>query len=262
MASSKKKAPAKKTSAKSTQSAGASRPAYDLDPVETMKQTERKGLFFKFPVGATPVRFLPQFKKGERSLFCKTTLHYTVKTEDGQRNIAPACLKVHGSGNGEDFCYICAFIDWLKETGDPMLMKVADDLFPSETLNVQAFVQDAAKEWVGPHIIGVGKKLATEMAGLLNMARDNDLPFFCDPDEGETLVIQRSGTGKFDTKYQLMQTGRRQSLDVLVPNWEKRVFRDLWAKLDVKVLSPKDQKAALYRTYRDLPWREIEKAIG
>ena len=257
----KKAAPAAakgKTSAKAAPArAGANKPDYNIDPAATQKMTDRKGLFFKFPVGNTSFRFLPQFNN-KPSIFSKSVLHYTVKTDDMQRNIAPGCLEEHGEGQ----CYICAFVDWLKETEDPVLEKIAKDLTARPQLNVQAFVQDASKEWMGPVIVGVGSKLAQDMSSLLSMAKDNDLPYFCDPYMGETLVVNRVGTGMFDTKYTLMQTGKRGSLDTLILDWESRVIRDLWKKLDVKVLNVTEQKKALHRTYPDLPWQEIQKAIG
>lgn len=257
----KKKAPAKKAPAKKTETAapraGAHKPKYNVDPVANAKITDRKGLFFKFPVGNTSVRFLPQFN-GQGSIFVRSVLHYTVKTEDMQRNIAPACLKEHGDGE----CYICDFIEWLESHDDKVLKEVAQQLRPNNALSVQAFVKNAAGEWDGPVIIGVSSKLSQEMSNLLNMAKDNDLPYFCDPDMGETLVVTRTGSGKFDTKYQLMQTGKREPLSKLVPGWENKVFPDLWRKLEVKVLNPNEQKKALARTYPDMPWREIEKKLG
>lgn len=237
--------------------AGASRPKFNVDPVANAKITDRKGLFFKFPVGNTSVRFLPQFN-GQGSIFVQSVLHYTVKTEDMQRNIAPACLKEHGDGE----CYICEFIEWLESHDDKVLKEIAVNMRPNRALNVQAFVKDASGAWNGPVIIGVSNKLAQEMSNLLNMAADNDLPFFCDPELGETLVVSRTGSGKFDTKYQLMQTGKRESLSKLVPDWEANVIKDLWRKLEVKVLNPNEQKKALARTFPDLPWKEIEKTLG
>ncbi len=257
-----KKTAAKKATpkAETPKAAGASMLNYQIDAGATSKMTQGKNLFFKFPVGNTPLRFLPQFN-GDPAIFTKSVLHYTVKSDDMQRNIAPACLREHGDGN----CYICNWIEWLKETGDPVLANLGDELWanPNGALNIQAFVQDVAtKAWNGPFIVGISPKLGKEMSTLLNMAKDNDVPPFCHPELGETMIVNRVGTGKFDTKYQLMQTGKRGHIKDLIPDWETKVIRDLWKKLDVKVLSPDEQKKALHRTYPDLPWQEIQKAIG
>lgn len=251
-----KKAPASKKAAAPAK-AGATRPKFTIDPAQNQKLTDRKTLFFKFPVGNTTLRVLPRFD-GASTIFAKSVLHYTVKTKDLQRNIAPACLEEHGKGD----CYICKFTEWMKAQEDAVLQEIGDGLYPNNGLSVQAFVLDATKAWAGPYLVGIGAKLATEMSNLLVMANDNDIPYFCDPEMGEAVVVSRTGTGKFDTKYQLMQTGKRASLDTIIPDWEKRIFKDLWKKLDVKVLTAVEQKEALMRTFPDLPWKEITKAIG
>lgn len=270
-----KKAPAKKTTKKApaktapATTAGAKRPTWRANVATNRAMTDRKSLFFTFPANATTtIRVIPRYDKVGLELgamFVKQRLHYDLNSgfaslDDPNRKIAPACLQEHGDGN----CYMCNVIDWLKsQTVDERLKTLGESLYATEQIQAQTWILDtSSKKWYGPRIVKVPKGVATELTSMLSMAEDNDMPVFCDPDQGQGVAVSRTGTGRFNTKYSSQLTGKIQSMDVLDPNWWETCIKDLPAKLDMKVLNIDEQKQILVAAHPDLPWDLIEEEIG
>jgi len=251
-----KRVKAEKATPASTPTAGAVRPTYQPIDVSAAKaQTARKSIFYNLEDGTNIVRVLPQFN-GERTLFAESVLHYTVMSEDGERKIAPGCLQHYQ----DQPCYLCAFVDWLERSG--LIDEETERMGAQSKLTAQVFVQNRiSKEWSGPFLMGVPKGVATSMANWLSMAQDSESPFFCDPDYGTSVVINKSGKGK-GTRYEAVMVPRPESLDTIIPDWASRVIRDITPKLDVKMLTFEEQKKALQRTFPHLPWADIQADIG
>jgi hypothetical protein len=256
-----KKAPAKTK-------AGATRPKFKASAAANRAMTERKTMFFSFPANTTTtVRIIPRYDDvglEQGALFVLQRLHYDVEggfslPNDPQRKIAPACLQEHGDGN----CYMCNLIDWLKAQDDERLQNLGSDLYATEQLQAQAWILDpSSKDWYGPKIVKVPKSVANDMTNAISMAEDNDMPVFCDPDEGMGMAVTRTGQGRFGTKYSTQLTGKVMSMDDIDPDWWERCIKDLPAKLDMKVLNIDEQKEILVHAHPDLPWDAIEDDIG
>lgn len=266
-----KKAPAKKTNTRrgktASKPAGATRPKFKASAATNRAMTDRKSLFFTFPVGTTTVRVIPRYdpeglKNG--ALFVLQRLHYDLDgafpdLTNEKRKIAPACLQEHGDGN----CYMCNVNEWLKAHKDERLKDLGDELYASEQLQAQVWILDpSTKLWYGPRIAKIPKGVANDMTNLINVAEDNDMPAFCDPDSGMGVAVTRTGQGQFGTKYSAQVTGKAESMDDLDPDWWSKCFKDLHVKLDVKVCTIDQQKEMLCRAHPDLPWDDIEKDIG
>lgn len=256
----KKKAVAKKktTTAKKT-TAGARRPNMKIDNAANRRITERKTLYYKFPEGNTVLAVCPPLD-GSGLIFTKTHLHYTLQRDDDpNKKFAPACLRFHGDGN----CYICTFIDHLLTTyDDPIITEIAADLdVGNGSTHIQAFIRDG-DEWIGPKLISLSPGLVSKFRNFLSMDEDMQRPPFASHEGGQTVMVSRTGTTKYNTRYDAQLTGQFHNLDDLIPDWYSRAHKDVLAKLDIKVLDIDEQKAALYRTFPDLPWKDIEDAIG
>jgi hypothetical protein len=263
----KKKAPAKK---RPTRAAGAKRPSYKASASATKAMTKRRGLFFDLPANSrTQVRVMPRFDKDEdgeqvESIMVKNVLHYNLKDKDGE-GIALGCLDEHGTAETGDYCYMCALAEWLAGQEDPNLHKLGTgfgSLEAEQLLYIQAWLYTpGTKEWEGPKIIKIKPTLANKLGDLISSAEDFGQTPFVDPDEGQVVVLTKTGEKK-QTRYDVITTGNFINMDDVDENWVKTVIMDLPSKLDVKVWDIDEQKKAAVRTYPDFPWDEIEDDIG
>lgn len=258
MATGKKTTKKKTAKKKTTKKPGLAKPSWSVNAGATRAMTKRSSVFFPLPQGRTTLRVLPRFD-GASSLFARSVLHYkTQSLDNAERNIAPACLREHGDGN----CYLCNLVEFLKASDEPVLAAIGEDLYPTTNLHLQAFVYDRdTKSWYGPRLVRVPKSVGDKMADLLTVAADNDMPVFCDPENGQGITVIKSGEG-LRTRYDVQPTSKFENLDDIVPGWEKQIIKDMWEKLDVKVLDIDKQKRAAFQTWPDLPWAEIEAEIG
>jgi len=258
-----KKAATKKTTTKTTASApstgGARKPNYQIDADASSALTKRNSEFVTFDANTTTtLRVVPPLD-GSGLLFTKLRLHYQILAETGERKMAPACLEYHGDGQ----CYICDFIRWAKEQPDGIVQKIAEEIRASEYVYVQCYVFDvASKTWHGPKLAKFTPNTGSQMSVMLQTARDNGMPMFPDPDQGQSITVNRKGSGKNDTRYLVQPTGFQVPLDKVDPRWEKNCAKSVFEKLAPTIYNIDDQKRALHRTFPDLPWDRIQKAIG
>lgn len=252
----KKKAPAKKPIA---QKAGAKRPSFKVSGAAAKQSTARKSKFYDLDAGNHVMRILPPFDETRFVPWYKTVLHVSVKAEDSERNMWPACLEEHGDGN----CYICNFLEYAATQGDPFTRAAADKMYVSTKYCVQAYIWEvASQKWLGPKIVKLPQGVVNKLSTNISTAEDTGQAPFCDVKRGQSVVISRVGAGKNDTRYDANPTGNMFDLDKEIPGWYEEAYKDLWAALDVNELDINAQKEALYRTYPELPWEDIEKAIG
>lgn len=238
--------------------AGAVRLQFQIPTAEATKaQTARKSLFFNLEDGLNIVRVLPKFN-GEKSLFTESMLHYLLKKPDDDGNYAPGCLHYY---TGEK-CYICEFVEWVQAHNIPLYADEMDNLRAQSNLHAQVFVQNrGTKEWEGPFLMKVPKRVAATMQSWLSMAQDTGTPVFVHPQLGMPVAINKSGKGKA-TQYDATLIQRPESLDALLPDWESRVIVDVNTKVDVKVVDRDTQKKSLWKTFSDMPWAEIQTDLG
>jgi hypothetical protein len=186
-------------------------------------------------------------------------MHFKILAETGERSIAPGCLELHGDG----YCYFCEFSRWAKEQPDGSLQKIGHELRATKYIYVQAYVWDVAtKSWQGPKMAKFTANTASQMTVMLQTAKDNDMPMFPDPENGQSITVNRKGAMLNDTKYLVQPTGFVVPLDKVDHNWMSVCAKDVAAKLNLTIYTVDEQKKALHRTFPDLPWAKIQKAIG
>ena len=254
-----KKAPAKTAPATSTHATGAHKPSYKIDTDASSALTKRNSEFVTFdPNTTTTLRVVPPMD-GSGLVFTKLTTHFKILAETGERKISPGCLEHHGDGN----CYICDFVKWAMEQPDGLIQRVADDIKATEYVYIQCYVWDVGtKVWHGPKFAKFRPATASQMSVMFQTARDNAMPPFPDPYAGQSITVNRKGSGQNDTKYLIQPTGFQIPLDKVDPKWEKNCARNVFEKLAPTIYSLDDQKRALHRTFPDLPWKKIQEAIG
>jgi hypothetical protein len=217
--------------------------------------TRKKTVFWDLkPDTTTRVRVVPPLTE-DGLIFTKATNHYGVENEDGF-NIAPACLNEHGDGD----CWLCRLVNYLFSTGDKGDENIAKRLKANGKWYIQGFVWDGEK-YDGPYLVGLSKTTADKVNDIFDQLEAVGDPDFCDPDEGRDLVITRTGSG-FSTKYSVMPGSKIMALDDIVPGWEDKVFHDVIEKIDPRIMSNEDQRAAVVRTLGDsIDWETIDKEV-
>lgn len=252
----------KKTRTKATPAEakpGANKPTFQIDVDANTAITKRNSTFIDFPANTTTtLRVVPPLD-GSGMIFTKQRKHFQILTETGDRKIAPGCLEYHGDGT----CYMCAFVNWAMAQPDAVLQLIADDIKASDSVYIQCYVWDiGSKTWQGPKFAKFTPNTASQMSVMLQTARDNGMPMFPDPSQGQSITVNRKGAGRNDTKYLVQPTGFVVALDKVDPNWLTNCAKSVPDKLDLTVYDINDQKRALQRTFPDLPWKRIQEAIG
>lgn len=159
-----------------------------------MKLSEGKNVIRLLPPrkGATPPGKKP-------NPFHQVWVHYVRNPNKPDQSRPVPCPVKNGTGK---VCVICAEVSKLRRSGNKTDEEVARDL--SAGRQYYANVINMADPEAGPKVLRVGINLYLEMLSLMKpddeeTSRGN----ISHPRTGYNLVIERSGTGKEDTRYNL-----------------------------------------------------------
>jgi len=158
--------------------------------------------FLKLVVGPNRVRFLPP-QVGKRSPFVTVFQHF-MRLKEQERPFVFNCPRMMAKSP----CPACIKSDRLRATGNAKDAAAASDMWPGR--RVFANVIARAQESDGPIIFGFGKLIHE---ALLALRTNEDVGGdFTHPHEGLDIVIERTGTGKIDTKYRVYPVRRSTPL--------------------------------------------------
>lgn len=193
---------------------------YPADNEKIQKKLEElgTGTFFKAKEGKNIIRILPPWSK-EGVWYKEATLHYGLQNDSGKERAYP-CLQMFGKD-----CPICNKKDEFAQGGEED-KKIAERLRPRT--KYYANVMDRATGKV--MIWGFSAKT---LSTLLSYTSDPDYGDISDPEEGFDLVIERQGTGRTDTRYQIRMKPKPTEVDMD----EVRLF-----DLDKEVIEEKDEE--------------------
>ncbi len=202
------------------------------------------------------VRFLPP-TTAEGTLFTKIVNHFRLKTDDDPpRGMAVACNE-HFSNEP---CYLCNLSRTLKKHGDKAERKIGDEIRASARFYAPVLEaeKDENGEWVYDQkvkLIGLPKTAVEEISALLvqqDMVGDD---YFCDVEQGQDLLITRTGTG-FNTKYKISMTGIKMDLNEIAPEIE--AMEDVVEACSLNTHTNEAMKEAARRTFGDdLDWTAL-----
>jgi hypothetical protein len=167
--------------------------SYDIEAADTEHEDLSRGggNYMKLEVGRNVVRFLPP-PPGRNTPFVTTFQHFLNLPGIAEPVIfnCPRLMARRG-------CPACAKGEKLKATGNPKDADAARDFWSSR--RVFASVVDRNDEDAGPKILGFGKMIHE---ALVAIRRDEDAGGdFTHPEEGFDVIIERTGSGKTDTRY-------------------------------------------------------------
>lgn len=165
---------------------------------------------FKLAVGRNVLRILPP-PVGQRSPF-KTVYQHFIELPGNKKSFICARLEAKKP------CAICKKIDELKASPSKADREAGDDMFARRRVFVN--VIDRKNHDKGPMVMAVGKQVHEQLLALRDEETGGD---YCHPEEGFDVIIERTGTGKNDTKYKVFLSRKSSPLagDKDDPDYEK-----------------------------------------
>jgi hypothetical protein len=146
--------------------------------------------FYKFKVGRNILRILPPPPgPGQKSPY-KTVFQHFIQMPGGSKSVI--CSKAARTP-----CPVCDHVAELRKSKLAQDQQVASDLFARR--RVFANVIDRADEAAGPKVAAFGKTIHEQLSALRNdkLAGAD----YLDPENGFDVIIERTGSGKNDTEY-------------------------------------------------------------
>lgn len=175
---------------------------YDAETAaEEKEESESTGgaEMFKLAVGRNVLRILPP-PVGSKSPF-KTVYQHFVELPGNRKSFICARLEAKKP------CVICKKIEELKASTSKADREAADDLYARRRIFVN--VIDRKNPEKGPMVMAIGKQVHEQLLALRDEETGGD---YCDPEEGFDVIIERTGTGKNDTKYKVFLTRKSSPL--------------------------------------------------
>lgn len=167
--------------------------SYSLEQAEKEQAELESGdaAFMSFKVGRNVIRILPP-PVGKNSPFRIVYQHF-FNIPGKQEPIVFVCPRYELKKP----CPVCAEADRLKSTGNPVDEERADGLYARRRIYCNAI--NRAEPEKGPRIAAFGKTVHEPLLALRkNEEEGGD---YTNPENGFDVVVNRTGTGKNDTKY-------------------------------------------------------------
>ena len=208
------------------------------------KEMGTGGDFWKPPVGRSIVRFLPP-RVGWPSPFVIQHQHF-IRLPNVEHPIIFSCPKMHEG----KVCVPCQKADKLETSGNSRDNKAAKQLRPSKRV-LSNMVVDPANAEQPVSVWSFGKTVYDQLKAI--KSDDENGGNFLDPVKGFNIVVNRTGTGKDDTKYTVMpargqsqlanmewiatQKDLRKMIRIPTVEQQERLFdgedpRDVWGDKD------------------------------
>ena len=171
---------------------------WDMSTVASERRDGDKIEILKLQEGRSVLRFLPP-QSGAKSPFVKVWQHYVNDPHENRLHVFPCPARMWGKS-----CPVCDHANKLSRTGNKADRERAYQLWPK--VRVYSEVVDMNNEGAGVQVFAFGKRIYED---LLAVASDEDAGGdFTDVEEGFNIIIERSGTGKFDTSYKVFPSRR------------------------------------------------------
>ena len=176
--------------------------SYDLEEAKREKAELNSGSnFLKLRQGRNVLRILPP-PVGRKSPFVRVWQHF-FNVPGKEKAASFTCPRMMAKKH----CPACAKADELKASGNPADKALANDMFARK--RVYANVVDRSAPELGVQIFAFGKMVDDALVSLREDDPDED---FTHPIEGFDVIVERSGTGKMDTKYSVRGARNRSQL--------------------------------------------------
>lgn len=162
---------------------------------ERLKEKMKKGRF-KLGEGETTLRILPNARGADKTPFFE---YYTHSDVGPNKRFMRCGKKIDDSGD----CWICDnLIPKLRKSGNKAKVRRAEALEKKAQFVVQIAVLDTdTSKYTGPFLWAVSSGGAKSLAANVLRVLQSKKRDYVDPKKGYNLTIERTGTGKTDTRY-------------------------------------------------------------
>jgi hypothetical protein len=235
-----------------------SRPGFKTNVEASVRSTAKRSVYFDLkPNSSSKLRFTPTSNE-DGQLFFESSQHFKFTSEGEKR--AYACLAVHGNERTGTDCPICEYLDAAVEIlGGPGNALVKSH-GASNRWHAQIVPVIEGDTPVQTFIIGLSKTTAGKVNRILKMEQDNRKPLLTDPDKGQIIQIDRTGSG-LNTKYEVLPTNVSLSLDEYFPGWEEK-FINVEKELRLRIVEKDELLAAMEETFGDAIFDALKKHIN
>lgn len=168
---------------------------FTVDAAEKEQQEiQSGGSFVKLPAGKTTIRVFPP-ATGQNLPWVKVHEHF-IKPPGAQRAAIFACPRVTAKAH----CPACAMADKLNSSGNQADRDLAWEWRPKIRAYMKVVLRKEPEK--GVQVLPVGK---TILEKLISIRKDEDAGGdFTDLKQGFDLIVDRTGTGKNDTEYNVL----------------------------------------------------------
>lgn len=234
-----------------------SRPGFKTNVEATVRGTAKRSVYLDLKPGQTlRLRFTPSSNQ-DGSVFFESSQHFKF-TLDGEKR-AYACLRYHGTEETGTECPICDYLEVAQDQFGASGEAMADKHGASNRWHGQVVNIVEGQEPVQTFIIGLSKTTAGKISKILKMEQDNRQPLLTDPEEGQIIQIERTGSG-FNTRYEVMGTNVRLNLDEYFPDWDKS-FLNVEKALKLRIEKPEVLLESMRETIGEAIFDVLDKAV-
>ncbi len=171
----------------------------EAEAAELARQSGNQSFLQMKEPGKYFLRFLPP-TKGAKKPWEVTHQHY-VKLPGMERTASFNCPRL--ITQGARYCPACDLWDQLARSGNAVDAKKASEYKPK--VRAYANVVNTKAPEDGVKIFAFGTMVLDKLVKLLQDDRDAGQSFFCDPYNGRSIIVEKTGSG-MDTKYDVRPT--------------------------------------------------------
>lgn len=235
------------------------RPTFKPNVKAILASTANEKRIMDFPVDSvTRVRVFPR-PGDEGEIYYRAEQHFGLKYNG--RNSSLACLNAHGDGTEK--CPTCEVIYALMDSGDEKLKELGKKLVINKRfyaqIRVVTYDENKVKKFSAPKIVGFTQKAANDINAALRMQEDSGDDLAVDINAGQDFMVERKGA-MLATRYNVMATGKKEDLDVLLPNWADDFIHDIPKTVNLNILTRAKMVESLKASLGDVI--DIDEVLG
>lgn len=183
----------------------------DMEAVKRiMSQISSGSQWFKANVGRNEIRVLPSNREDGLPFF-SSILHHGFRDETGGKRAYP-CL-------GAAFkkpCPVCKVITFYENDGDSDVDSIITTLAPKRTYLMNII------DVTGGDVVKIYSATPSVAKKIIGAFSEEDYGDITDPEKGFNLIVKREGTGKTDTRYDVLF--RRESSVINIEDWKTQMY--------------------------------------
>ena len=202
----------------------------------------------------------------ELPIFTGAANHFRLNDEDGQGR-AYACLKQHGTEETGTDCFFCTFAHTVAKYGADKKEKAIggnkNGISRSRSYYLQVLTAEKGNDgWTysGPNLLRVPQSGADAVQAIMVQQEINDEVPFLDIEGGHDISIEHLTKNPW---YRAFTVSNHCSIESVFPDFRTKMISDVYEELNLRILTPEEQKATAQRTYpNEIDWQRLADDFG